>query len=155
MTHIRASPRSILSSPLLWPLPSHPRRDVKMSHADTIDLRSLEYERSNGKKTPAHHTTRLVSNSSANFSTPTPSAVANDTSHEEDTESRRPFVVASVEAQQKWNEPRINMYRTFSTFWCMLVMGMNDAALGVSNSHIKEPGGAVKDFDGLIKSDRL
>ncbi|KAJ5144258.1 Major facilitator superfamily domain general substrate transporter [Penicillium bovifimosum] len=24
---------------------------------------------------------------------------------------------------EKWNDPRINIYRTFSTFWCFLVMG--------------------------------
>jgi hypothetical protein len=33
---------------------------------------------------------------------------------------------------EKWNEPRINIYRTFATFWCFLVMGANDAAYGVS-----------------------
>ncbi|KAJ5094997.1 hypothetical protein N7532_007288 [Penicillium argentinense] len=33
-------------------------------------------------------------------------------------------------ALEKWNEPRINTYRSFSTFWSFLVMGANDAAYG-------------------------
>ena len=28
--------------------------------------------------------------------------------------------------REKWNEPRINMYRTFAAFWAFVVMGMND-----------------------------
>ncbi|KAJ5541868.1 Major facilitator superfamily domain general substrate transporter [Penicillium sp. DV-2018c] len=31
---------------------------------------------------------------------------------------------------EKWADPRINIYRTFATFWCFLVMGANDAAYG-------------------------
>ncbi|KAJ5953559.1 hypothetical protein N7454_000455 [Penicillium verhagenii] len=31
---------------------------------------------------------------------------------------------------EKWNSPRINIYRSFSTFWTFLVMGANDAAYG-------------------------
>lgn len=34
-------------------------------------------------------------------------------------------------ALEKWNQPRINIYRSFSTFWSFLVMGANDAAYGV------------------------
>lgn len=33
---------------------------------------------------------------------------------------------------EKWNQPRINIHRTFATFWSFLVMGANDAAYGVS-----------------------
>ncbi|KAJ5792054.1 Major facilitator superfamily domain general substrate transporter [Penicillium pulvis] len=33
-------------------------------------------------------------------------------------------------ALEKWNSPRINIYRSFSTFWSFLVMGANDAAYG-------------------------
>jgi hypothetical protein len=29
-------------------------------------------------------------------------------------------------AREKWNEPRINMYRTCAAFWAFVVMGMND-----------------------------
>lgn len=35
-------------------------------------------------------------------------------------------------ALEKWNSPRINIFRSFSTFWSFLVMGANDAAYGVS-----------------------
>lgn len=31
---------------------------------------------------------------------------------------------------EKWNSPRINVYRSLSTFWSFLVMGANDAAYG-------------------------
>lgn len=33
---------------------------------------------------------------------------------------------------EKWNEPRINIYRTFATFWSFVILGANDAATGVS-----------------------
>lgn len=36
------------------------------------------------------------------------------------------------QALEKWHTPRINMYRSFATFWCFLTMGANDAAYGVS-----------------------
>jgi hypothetical protein len=32
----------------------------------------------------------------------------------------------------KWNSPRVNIHRTFATFWSFLVMGVNDTAYGVS-----------------------
>ncbi|KAJ5963202.1 Major facilitator superfamily domain general substrate transporter [Penicillium vulpinum] len=31
---------------------------------------------------------------------------------------------------EKWNQPRVNIHRTFATFWSFLVMGANDAAYG-------------------------
>jgi MFS family permease len=31
---------------------------------------------------------------------------------------------------QKWNHPRINMYRCFSTFWSFICLGANDGAYG-------------------------
>ncbi|KAJ5889005.1 Major facilitator superfamily domain general substrate transporter [Penicillium taxi] len=34
-------------------------------------------------------------------------------------------------ALEKWNFPRINIYRCFATFWSLLVMGANDAAYGL------------------------
>ena len=33
---------------------------------------------------------------------------------------------------EKWNQPRVNIHRTFAAFWSFLVMGANDAAYGVS-----------------------
>jgi hypothetical protein len=38
---------------------------------------------------------------------------------------------AAIETQERWNHPQINMYRTFATFWSFIVLGANDAALGV------------------------
>lgn len=39
---------------------------------------------------------------------------------------------SGVEVEERWNESKGNVYRTFATFWALLVMGMNDAAYGVS-----------------------
>jgi len=33
--------------------------------------------------------------------------------------------------REKWNEPRVNMYRTFAAFWAFVVMGMNDGMTSV------------------------
>jgi hypothetical protein len=38
----------------------------------------------------------------------------------------------AVEAKQKWNSPRINMWRVFSAFFSFLIVGMNDGSYGVS-----------------------
>jgi hypothetical protein len=40
--------------------------------------------------------------------------------------------IDAVEALQKWNEPRINMWRVFATYFSFFVFGMNDGAYGVS-----------------------
>jgi hypothetical protein len=37
-----------------------------------------------------------------------------------------------VNKLEKWNHPRINMYRYLTTLFCLILMGMNDAAYGVS-----------------------
>jgi hypothetical protein len=34
---------------------------------------------------------------------------------------------------EKWNEPRINMWRFFATLFSFIIMGMNDGAIGVSD----------------------
>lgn len=36
---------------------------------------------------------------------------------------------------ERWNESRINVYRYFATLYCFMLMGMNDAATGVSIPH--------------------
>lgn len=41
--------------------------------------------------------------------------------------------IDAVEALQKWNEPRINMWRVLATFFSFFVFGMNDGAYGVSS----------------------
>lgn len=38
----------------------------------------------------------------------------------------------AVEAKQKWNEPRINMWRVFSCYFSFFIVGMNDGSYGVS-----------------------
>lgn len=41
---------------------------------------------------------------------------------------------AVVEAAEKWNSPRINIFRLGATFWSLMIMGANDSAYGVSCS---------------------
>lgn len=36
----------------------------------------------------------------------------------------------AVEALQRWNTPRINMWRVFATFWSFFIVGMNDGSYG-------------------------
>jgi hypothetical protein len=35
-------------------------------------------------------------------------------------------------ALERWNHPRVNMYRTLACLWCFVILGANDAAYGVS-----------------------
>ena len=35
-------------------------------------------------------------------------------------------------AKEQWNQPRINVYRVFATFFSFLTVGMNDGSYGVS-----------------------
>lgn len=37
----------------------------------------------------------------------------------------------AVNALQKWNYPRINMWRVLAAFWSFFVVGMNDGSYGV------------------------
>ena len=39
----------------------------------------------------------------------------------------------AVHALQRWNEPRVNMWRICATFVGFIIMGANDAAYGVSS----------------------
>lgn len=41
--------------------------------------------------------------------------------------------VNSVPQLQRWNSPRINMFRTMATFWDFMILGANDAAYGRSS----------------------
>lgn len=51
-------------------------------------------------------------------------------------------------ALERWNQPRINIYRSFSTFWSFLVMGANDAAYGVSVHKIANPELLIQSLTG-------
>jgi hypothetical protein len=45
-----------------------------------------------------------------------------------------PSPTTATERLQKWNYPRKNMYRTFAAFWGFIIMGANDAAVGVCDT---------------------
>jgi len=54
-------------------------------------------------------------------------------SEQDDRAESLPSPTTNLEhGQTKWYTPRINMYRTLSTFWSLFIMGMNDATYGVS-----------------------
>lgn len=36
----------------------------------------------------------------------------------------------TVHVVERWNSPRVNIYRTLSTFFAFIIMGANDAAYG-------------------------
>ena len=63
---------------------------------------------------------------SISHGTPEPS----HTSTPDDTDTP----AAAVSALEKWNSPPANIDRTLATFWSFLVMGLNDAAYGVSST---------------------
>jgi hypothetical protein len=44
--------------------------------------------------------------------------------------------LTAVNALQKWNSPRVNMWRVFACFWSFLVLGMNDGSYGVSCHYV-------------------
>ena len=52
-------------------------------------------------------------------------------SQDNDQNNFLPSPTTATEVVSKWNHPRINVYRTFSTFFSFLIMGANDAAYGV------------------------
>src|SRR3954471_17776294 len=39
---------------------------------------------------------------------------------------------------QKWNNPRINMFRVFATFYSFVILGLNDGAYGALIPYLKE-----------------
>jgi hypothetical protein len=49
-------------------------------------------------------------------------------------ETQSPVTASST--LEQWNEPRINMYRYLVTLYTFIIMGMNDAAYGVSSPAI-------------------
>jgi hypothetical protein len=38
----------------------------------------------------------------------------------------------TVSVVERWNHPKVNIYRTFATLFAFMIMGANDAAYGVS-----------------------
>lgn len=51
----------------------------------------------------------------------------------DDLETIEPVHAADI---QRWNSPRINICRFFSTLYSFVIMGMNDAAFGVRLSFV-------------------
>ena len=49
----------------------------------------------------------------------------------DDPNESLPSPTTAVEQHQKWNRPRVNLFRSFAAFWGFTVMGMNDATYGV------------------------
>jgi len=49
-----------------------------------------------------------------------------------DTKENQSAPINAIPALQQWNKPRINSYRYGAALLGMLIMGMNDAAYGVS-----------------------
>lgn len=45
-----------------------------------------------------------------------------------------PSITNFDDTRERWNGTRINTYRFFVTCWSFIIMGMNDAAVGVSLS---------------------
>lgn len=41
------------------------------------------------------------------------------------------------EKQERWNQSRTNIYRTFAAFWSFIVMGSNDAAYGALIPYVR------------------
>jgi hypothetical protein len=50
---------------------------------------------------------------------------------EDDADGSLPSPTTATDEIQKWNYPRKNMFRTFAAFWGFIIMGANDAAVGV------------------------
>ena len=61
-------------------------------------------------------------------------ATETSTLQREDRNESLPSPSVAFEELPRWNYPKINMYRTFATFWSFIVMGANDAAYGVGQT---------------------
>ncbi len=57
---------------------------------------------------------------------------------DKDRNETLPSPTTSTEELEVWNRPRVNMYRTFATFWAFIVMGMNDASYGPLIPYLEE-----------------
>lgn len=67
----------------------------------------------------------------------TPVNFSSEATHEakspvDDTKEQVEAPIIENDEREQWNNPRINMYRYLSTIFAFIVMGMNDAAYGVS-----------------------
>lgn len=46
---------------------------------------------------------------------------------------------------QKWNEPRVNIFRFFATLYSFIILGMNDGVMGVSTKQENRNTGVIGD----------
>lgn len=58
--------------------------------------------------------------------------LSSDKGLDDDFTGSLPSPISAVETVERWNSSRNNVYRTLACFWSLLVLGANDAALGVS-----------------------
>lgn len=56
---------------------------------------------------------------------------------DEDPIETLPSPTTATEKRQRWNNPRVNMWRTFAAFWSFFIMGANDAAYGALLPYVK------------------
>jgi fucose permease len=56
----------------------------------------------------------------------------------EEVNGSLPKLSAAVPVLQKWNNPRINMFRVFATFYSFVILGLNDAAYGALIPYMEE-----------------
>jgi fucose permease len=49
-----------------------------------------------------------------------------------------PTPTVAVPVLQKWNNPRINMFRVFATFYSFVILGLNDGAYGALIPYLEE-----------------
>lgn len=51
----------------------------------------------------------------------------------DDVDGSLPSPTTATEHLQQWNFPRVNLWRTLAAFWGFIIMGANDAVVGVSD----------------------
>jgi fucose permease len=56
----------------------------------------------------------------------------------EDVNGSLPAPSTAVPVLQRWNNPRINMFRVFATFYSFIILGFNDAAYGALIPYMEE-----------------
>ena len=71
----------------------------------------------------------------AKLATAQPNSINTDKAKEiDDPVESLPSPTTQADAPlERWNSPRINLYKTSAAFWSFIVMGANDAAYGVCN----------------------
>lgn len=94
----------------------------KTDFANSIELQSRSLQ----------HTTPIKETSEA---TDAPVKLENSENAGRDgTPAELPPPITEPLELQRWNHPRLNMWRCFACFMGMLIMGANDAAYGVRNN---------------------